>query len=179
MALLSWRADYEVGVATIDTEHRYLFELINEFHDRSAGGETRVAVLQVLSKLVGYAEEHFQHEEALMFEHAYPQLERQRDSHETLFASLFELNERLSKGDADIDFQTMRFLKGWLVDHILKEDMDIGVFLRRQAALAEKAALEQAQKEAQENAAAEATPNADQEKAGATQKSAARDESDD
>lgn len=179
MALLSWRADYEVGVATIDAEHRYLFDLINEFHDRSAGGETRVAVLQVLSKLVGYAEEHFQHEEALMNEHAYPQLERQRGSHETLFSSLFELNDRLSKGDADIDFQTMRFLKGWLVDHILKEDMDIGVFLRRQAALAEKAALEQVQKAAQEKAAAEAAQKAVEENAGVTQKSAAKDETDD
>ena len=45
----------------------------------------------------------------------------------------------------------MRFLKGWLIDHIVNEDMEIGVFLRRQAVLAQKAAQEKAASEAQDD----------------------------
>jgi hypothetical protein len=52
------------------------------------------------------------------------------------------------------------FLKNWLLDHILKEDMDIGDFLRRKAAQAEKASRLKARKEADEKPAGESAAKA-------------------
>lgn len=140
MILLSWQDNYRVGVPLIDAEHQYIFKLINEFHDKHALGNTRSEVLQVLNRLVAYAEEHFQHEETLMRDIGYPRLARQQDLHEKLYSSIFALNEKLSLDAAKVDAETMRFLKNWIVEHILKEDMDIGDFMRRKAAQAEKAA---------------------------------------
>ena len=134
MTFLSWREDYRVGVDVIDGEHHRLFDLINEFHDRHARGETRDDVLRVLNRLVAYAEEHFQHEEELMRESAYPHLENQVAQHEQLFTSIFALNDRLAAGVAHVDTDTLRFLKGWLVGHIVQEDMQLGDFLQRKAA---------------------------------------------
>jgi len=144
MELLSWRASYQVGVNLIDTEHKYLFKLINEFHDGYAAGNTHKQLLLVLNRLVAYAEEHFQHEEALMQEIGYPRLARQEGSHQKLYASIFELNEKLSQEEAKVDAETLRFLKFWMLQHIVKEDMDIGDFMRRRAAQSEKAAGETA-----------------------------------
>ena len=141
MILLSWQADYQVGIPLIDTEHQYLFKLINEFHDKYASGDTHKQLLLVLNRLVAYAEVHFQHEEALMQEIGYPRLARQQDLHAALYASIFELNEKLSSQGAKADAETMRFLKHWMLGHILKEDMDIGDFMRRKAVQAEKAML--------------------------------------
>ena len=144
MELLSWRANYQVGVNLIDTEHKYLFKLINEFHDSYAAGNTHKQLLLVLNQLVAYAEEHFQHEEALMREIDYPRLARQEGSHQNLYASIFELNEKLSQADAKVDAETLRFLKFWMLQHIVKEDMDIGDFMRRKSAQSEKAGDETA-----------------------------------
>jgi len=133
MALLSWREQYAIGVMSIDAEHRYLFRLINEFHDRHTSGAERRDVLIVLNRLVAYAEDHFHNEERLMSGHAYPHLERHREKHEQLFLSIFTLNEKLAAGVQSIDRETVQFLKSWLVGHILKDDMDFGEFMSRKA----------------------------------------------
>jgi len=131
MAFLSWRRDYEVGVAQIDAEHHGLFDLINEFHDTHARGDARKETAQVLNRLVAYAEEHFQHEEKLMSDSGYPQLDKQRAQHSALVASIFEINERLAADTAKGSTQILPLLKDWLVVHIVKSDMDLGDFLRR------------------------------------------------
>lgn len=140
MILLSWQDDYAVGVRQIDQEHRTIFGLINQFHDRYANGESQPQILPLLNWLVTYAEQHFQHEEALMQACGYPGLVHHQALHERLYASIFALNESLSLGNSRVDFDTLRFLKNWLLGHILKEDMDIGDFVRRKALQTEKAA---------------------------------------
>ena len=140
MILLSWQDDYRIGVPLIDREHQYIFRLINEFNDKYAGGETQQQILLVLTRLVAYAEQHFQHEEGLMQECGYPRLAHQQSLHEKLYGSIFALNEDLSLRGSRVDTLTLRFLKYWMMDHILKEDMDIGDFMRRKLIQADKAA---------------------------------------
>ena len=144
MDLLSWRPEYQVGVRLIDTEHKYLFKLINEFHAKHARGNSLKQCLLVLNRLVAYAEEHFQHEEALMQKIDYPRYDRQKELHRQLYSSIFELSEKLSMADALVDAETMRFLKHWIVEHIVKEDTDIGDFLRRKSAQSGKTVDEEA-----------------------------------
>ena len=59
MAFLSWRDQYRVEVEHIDQEHRFLFDLINEFHNEYRGGADRRAMEQVFNRLLRYSEEHF------------------------------------------------------------------------------------------------------------------------
>ena len=134
MTFLSWRSDYHVGNSQIDAEHQHLFKLINDFHEQCARGDVRRNLLLVLNSLVSYSEEHFQHEEAMMLEAGYPRLARQQAMHENLYSTIYALNEKLSREDAEVDTETAKFLKNWLVDHILVEDMDFGDFLRRKNA---------------------------------------------
>jgi len=131
MSFLSWRDDYLVGVTQIDMEHQYLFGLINQFHDRYRSGGERKDVLAVLSSLVAYAEEHFQHEEALMARIGYPQLAPHHEQHEKLFCYIFELFQKLEKGALSGEAEMLLFLRKWLLEHILQTDMDIGRFLNR------------------------------------------------
>lgn len=170
MTLLSWRDDYRVGVPLIDTEHEYLIGLINEFHDKHASGVARPQSLPVLNKLVSYAEQHFQHEEALMAEIGFPRLAHQQKLHERLYSSIFTLHEELSRNRAEVNGKTMRFLRHWLLDHILDEDMDIGEFLRRKNAKAARAAEDQERRQAEEAAAGAASDKAKTEKPGAARK---------
>ena len=138
MTFLSWRDNYTVGIPQIDTEHQYIFRLINEFHDKCAGGDRDAKLLVMLNRLVAYAKQHFQHEESLMQEVGYPRLERHLGQHVELFSSIFALSERVAQEPGKADAEALRFLKTWMLDHILKDDMDIGDFLRRRAVATEK-----------------------------------------
>jgi hemerythrin len=133
MAFLSWRPGYELGVRMIDSEHRFLFELINEFHDTHQAGGDRGEVLRVLTRLIAYAETHFQHEQALMADEGYPRLDHHLAAHDELVMAIFRLNEGLEAGGANVDGKTLRFLQRWLVDHIVKEDLDFADYLRGKA----------------------------------------------
>ena len=133
MTFLSWRTDYEIGVAQIDAEHRSLLDLVNEFHDISAQSATSKDIALVLNRLVSYAEEHFQREEKLMSDNGYPLLEAHRELHVQLVTSIFAINERFASQPAKASKETLQFIKTWLIDHIIKHDMDIGDFLRRKS----------------------------------------------
>lgn len=133
MAFLSWRSSYELGVTQIDTEHRFLFALINEFHDTHKAGGSRGDVLQVLTRLIAYAEVHFQHEQGLMTAEAYPRIEHHIGAHDGLVRSIFKLNDSLESGVANVDAKALQFLKLWLTEHIVQEDLDFADFLRGKA----------------------------------------------
>jgi hemerythrin len=133
MTVMSWRREYEVGVPQIDAEHRSLFDLVNEFHETYMRGDSRKEIPVVLNRLITYAEAHFQHEEKLMEEIGYPQIERQRKEHADLVTSIFAINENLATEPAHASRETVRFIKAWLLDHIVKDDMDIGDFLRHKS----------------------------------------------
>jgi hemerythrin-like metal-binding protein len=130
MAFISWRSEYEIGVRQVDAEHRKLFDLVNEYYDQHMHGASRKEIERILNGLVAYAEEHFQNEEAIMEEYGYPKIEDHRKQHADLFTSIFAITERLLNEPAKADRETLSFLKKWLRDHIVQDDVDIGHFLR-------------------------------------------------
>jgi hemerythrin len=140
MTFLSWRTDYGVDFPQIDSEHQNLFDLINEFHDKCASGDPHPDSANVLNKLVAYAEEHFKHEEVLMEANAYPRLEHHREQHAVLFTAIFKLHERFAANPSALDAGTRNFLQHWLLDHILKDDMDFRDFRIHQSEQAARAA---------------------------------------
>ncbi len=131
MAFLSWRNEYRVGVEQIDEEHRYLFDLINAFHDTHVGGTKRSALEQILNRLVHYAEQHFRHEEAIMKAEVYPAYLEHCALHEDLYLTIFRLSEKLAAGSLQVDMETVRFIRSWLVEHIVKHDLRFSDYLAR------------------------------------------------
>lgn len=129
MALLNWNSTYQIGNAVIDCEHRKLFELINEFHYTFMLNRDRHDILKVLNELVKYAQEHFGHEERIMVEHGYPELETHRDIHARLFETLFTLQKRLEENSVGMEKETIDFLRNWLTDHIAEQDIALGKYL--------------------------------------------------
>ena len=129
MRLLNWQDDYLVGDEVIDHDHKELFHMINDFYDAFQESRKRSQLSPLLTRLVHYAEQHFQREEKIMAHHAYPELEKHHLIHEELFETIFELNKRLETDPLPLDRDAVMFLKHWLVDHILQEDKKIGTFI--------------------------------------------------
>lgn len=131
MAFLSWREQYRVGVTRIDEEHRYLFDLINAFHDEHRGAADGSALGKILNQLVQYAEQHFRHEEAIMKKNKYPAYTEHCALHEELYFTIFRLSEQLGAGSLRVDIETVRFIRSWLVDHIIQHDLQFADYMAR------------------------------------------------
>jgi hemerythrin len=132
MALLSWSDRYLIGNEIIDTEHKELFRLINDFHTHWVEAQDRRDIARVLNQLIAYAQMHFQHEENIMEAAGYPILLQHQHIHEALIDSIFRLHQSYSEGNLHLEIDTMKFVKNWLIEHILKNDYLFRDFLTRQ-----------------------------------------------
>lgn len=131
MAILSWNEQYLIGQATIDEEHKMLFRLINDFHSHWMEKRDRQDIARVLNRLIQYGEQHFRDEERIMAEEGYPKLAEHRAIHEKLVDEIFKLNEELADKSQLLERDMTKFLKQWLVDHIVYNDYEFRNFLAR------------------------------------------------
>jgi len=128
--LVRWEEKYRVGNEQIDQEHQYLFQLINEFHDAYMEKRDRAILPGLLNRLVDYSQRHFTNEEALMVAAGYPASDEHRAHHEALFEQIFALSAKFSDRAYNPAHDATAFLKGWLADHIVHEDLTLGAFLK-------------------------------------------------
>ncbi len=130
-----WTDKMYTGIDHIDEHHKKLVRLLLAVHAEQQAGGSHERLREILAELVSYTKYHFAAEERLMLEIKYPGLPEQRQAHQD-FCS--ELNDRflsLSIKDERLPAELFEFLRGWYADHILKHDLDIGVFIRSQARL--------------------------------------------
>jgi len=135
MALLSWSEQYLIGNDLIDAEHEELFRLINDFHTQWQQGREQQDIARVLNQLIGYADMHFRHEETIMRDAGFPLLDEHMALHEVLIDTIFQLQKSYEEGSLRLEMDTMKFVKSWLLDHILQNDYRFRDFLARKKSL--------------------------------------------
>ena len=131
MALLSWSPQYSIGNDLIDAEHAELFRLINAFHDLWQEKRDQQSIAVLLNRLIAYAEMHFQHEEAIMRDAEFPKLADHQKIHEAMVETIFKLRESFEEQHSHLEMNTMKFIKAWLVEHIIKNDYLFRDYLAR------------------------------------------------
>jgi hemerythrin-like metal-binding protein len=130
MALLEWTETYSVGVSSINEQHKRLIALINQLHEAMSAGAGKEMMGNVLRELVDYTVYHFGTEEKLFTEHAYPQFAAHLAEHEKFKQTIEILQREYAANRLGISIDTMKFLKEWLNDHILKVDKLAGAYLQ-------------------------------------------------
>ena len=118
-----WSDELSVGVPSIDRQHKVLIGLINELHNAMEKGTAASEAKAILKQLINYAKAHFIYEESLFMRHDYPATHEHLASHRHIEATLAELKEKSKSSDFDLSVELMNFLKNWLNNHILKEDI--------------------------------------------------------
>lgn len=131
MAILSWHDQYLIGQPILDEEHKMLFRLVNDFHAHWVEKRDRNDIARVLRQLIQYGELHFQDEERIMAQEGYPELDSHHKIHEKLVDEIFKLNEELVDHSQLLARDITKFLKQWLVDHIVHNDYEFRNFLQR------------------------------------------------
>ena len=121
--LFPWREAYSVAIPQIDQQHKQLIKLINDMHAAMLAGNGRTTVAGILNELVRYTESHFAAEEALLRERGYSRLAAHQAEHRRLFGQVRELQEKSVAGTFTASMEVMKFLKDWLANHILSNDL--------------------------------------------------------
>ena len=122
MSTFAWSETYSVHVKQLDAQHQVLFSTINLLAEAMRGGRGAPVVRDVVQKLVVYTQTHFQQEEVLMKRTGYSQLAEHKAQHARLMASVGQYQTDLNAGRKPNTVAVLRFLQGWLIDHIRKSD---------------------------------------------------------
>ena len=129
---LGWSKQLEIGDPVVDSEHRYLFQLIVNLHEQYKRGKMPESLANLFTHLAMYVKTHFENEEKLMEAIGYPGLEEHRKQHLDLVEQAVELSEQYMDGSNTITDETINFLRFWAVTHIADTDMKIRKFLKDQ-----------------------------------------------
>jgi len=132
---MEWSDKLAVGVATIDSQHKELFKRIDNLVLAIKQHRCKSEIDGTLKFLDDYARVHFAEEEKHMKDVHYAGYEEQVEAHKKYLAALIELKAeaalpRVSGSSYDLSATTNQVVVDWIVDHILKLDMQFGEYLR-------------------------------------------------
>lgn len=120
MDKIEWTAEYELGIAVIDGQHRRIVDYINQLED-AVERQDRAAVGEVLHQLLDYTQSHFAFEEALLEEVDYGHSVPHQRTHAAFTRRIAEVQGRYAAGEA-VASDLLTLLRTWLVEHIQGED---------------------------------------------------------
>ena len=122
----AWREQLSVGNDVIDSDHKYLVELINQVEE-VLKTKNSTALSEVLNSLSKYAMVHFSREEKIAQAAGYVSTSQLSHSHRALTQQLDEikaemLQEQMDWSSTAVD-HFVSFLRRWLIEHVIKEDL--------------------------------------------------------
>ncbi len=130
---LVWKDEYSVGVPIFDTQHKRLFELINDLIAAKETGESDDLLREALDALVDYVGQHFATEEELMAKHGYADGEAHREQHAVFVRKTLQFHRKLRAKEQALSEEVLDYLQGWWVQHIMHTDMRYKEFFQSQS----------------------------------------------
>jgi len=130
MALIEWRDDFRIGIASVDHEHRALVDLINDLHAKLGDEVDTATVIEVLGEIFARISAHFALEEAIMRERGYDDLDAHKADHEELLDGLRDIMDAVEeKAFPDLEAALSERLERWFTVHFRTHDASLHRFL--------------------------------------------------
>ncbi len=126
---IKWMAKYELGVNKIDSQHKHLIGILNEFLMAQKENKSSSVLKDILEKVIDYTKYHFITEETHMVDHKYPALLEHKAQHKVLIKQIIQILEGLKQNKISAHEELTTILKNWILKHVLNHDMEYGHFL--------------------------------------------------
>jgi hemerythrin len=121
---LEWKDNYKLGHATIDAEHEHAFRLANAFLAAKDQTEQTMAAM----RLYQHTRVHFEHEEALMREVNFPEVNLHAERHNILIGRLNVISKSVAEGDVNRQ-ALIALMTDWAMHHIVQDDARLASYL--------------------------------------------------
>lgn len=126
MSLFTWESKYDIGVTSMNEEHKKLIDLMNQLYTQNSENADKATQARTLSRLADFTKTHFQHEENYMASIHYPELKTHQLIHGDLLKKLAEHKAEFEKAGGTLTPGFFAFLRRWLGAHILGIDAKYG-----------------------------------------------------
>jgi hemerythrin len=123
MPLIKWSDDFELGIKSVDFEHRELIDLINALHEGLEGDVSAEAVSRFLGEIYARISAHFALEEKVMRDLRYDQYEDHKHDHDALLDEIREImDEYEAGGGSAYEDRLAERLSDWFGEHFKTKD---------------------------------------------------------
>jgi hemerythrin len=119
----------ELGIPSIDAEHREQLKRMNRLSDSIAQGGAPERIADDLEELIDYLAAHFMSEQIAMRQHGYPEYEAHLREHDDAVTILRDLHARFMAGEISVSGDLLRALRNWLIAHIDSADRRLAAFM--------------------------------------------------
>lgn len=129
---IKWTQDLSVGLENIDTQHKILFEKIDNLVEAGKNRKAKEVIGETLEFLDAYTKEHFRDEEIYMAKIKYPQIEQQKAAHKAFIEQLADIKQEYVQSGYNIVLiiKANQLIINWLTQHILVMDKQIGLYVQ-------------------------------------------------
>ena len=127
----AWKAEYSLGVKSIDEQHEELFRMLNDLGDALWEGVGKDKIRSTLKFLANYTVDHFKTEERFMQESSYPGFEEHKKAHDGFVEEVTQFINQYETEDLALSVTIGVFnrLGDWTRDHVRGLDQEMGEFL--------------------------------------------------
>ena len=122
MDLFIWDKKFELGIASIDLQHKKLVELVNKLYEAMQSGKGITVLGEILKELADYTVYHFGHEEKIFQSTLYPQASTHALEHKALTDKVAGYVTTFQKSGVGLSIEVLNFLSDWIKKHIQETD---------------------------------------------------------
>jgi len=143
MGRIEWTPALSVGVEIIDEEHKKLIAICNKLAHSVKGERNNKAITEGFKELRAYTVYHFGNEEKHQQAISYPAANAHAQEHARLRKRVKDYQQLLYREGYISEDSVIEFLKDWLINHVLHEDMKIGQYSRSKTLESTQSAVKQ------------------------------------
>lgn len=127
-----WQENLKIGDERLDSQHRELFDAFNRLLDACSMGTSQTEIKETLAFLEQYIDFHFEEEEALMAQMAYPDLHSHKCEHNRFRRQVESIMTDYQQNGASIPLvaKANSILSSWLITHVKQEDFKLVIYLK-------------------------------------------------
>lgn len=129
MAIFEWKDEFRTGIESIDAEHRWLMDSVNDFDDKCRKEEVDAAS-KLFENIKDYLQEHSKNEENLMIRYNYPDYAAHSANHKKIALIAFDLEDRYRRNGVISSAEIKGFIIDYFYRHIMVDDKKFGEFVK-------------------------------------------------
>ena len=123
MAIVEWRDEFRIGIASVDHEHQELVQLINDLHAQVQGESDPQAVAGFLGEVNAKISAHFALEEKIMRDRDYDEYADHKADHERLLDGIRDIMDDYESGAyTNYGEALSTHLRDWFTQHFKTRD---------------------------------------------------------
>ncbi len=134
---IEWDEKLSVDIPEIDELQKKMFALLNVLIDLKHKNKDAKECSNMVAEINEYSRYFFSKEEEYLRKSGYPEIDVHAKEHRKFIKNTISLRRQVTEDKDNLNYEVIRQMRNWLVDHIITSDLMYVPFLRTTAYLKE------------------------------------------